>query len=163
MIHQIYLNVRGKEFIEHDIFVKSSLAWEDYCYNNNLDYKLPVILKRYGGCYVDLDIEPKENFKDLYVNNDIIIGSFKNRKGNFEINNNILKLDKEKSSELVEYYKTQIYEKSQVKIYDTWRLRYILQTCGPKSLIRYCKRKNLNFTPDLENYVTDYNTKTWLN
>jgi len=198
MIHQIFLKVRGKEFTSNDIFVKSSLAWQDFCKKNDMGYRLwtddniyglrsayqeifdkldeegrdpfvkvdylrPVVLDIFGGCYVDLDIFPNDNFKELYDSNDIIIGSWTNPKNNKRyLNNNVLKLDGDIAKEVINHYKTQIYEKSQIKVYDTWKLRYIMQTCGPKSLARYCKSKKITYTPNLDNYITDYTTATWL-
>ena len=197
MIHQIFLKVRGKEFTSNDIFVKSSLAWQEFCRKNDMAYRLwtddniiglrsayqeifdkldeegrdpfvkvdylrPVVLDIFGGCYVDLDIFPNDNFKELYDSNDIIIGSWRDKNNKLNLNNNVLKLEGDIAKEVINHYKTQIYEKSQIEIYNSWKLRYIMQTCGPKSLKRFCDKKKITFTPNLHNYITDYATATWL-
>ena len=127
-----------------------------------VDYLRPVVLDIFGGCYVDLDVFPNDNFKELYDNNDIIIGSWKDKNNKTYLNNNVLKLDGDIAKEVINYYKSQIYEKSQIEIYNSWKLRYIMQTCGPKSLKRFCDKKKITFTPNLHNYITDYTTATWL-
>ena len=127
-----------------------------------VDYLRPVILKHFGGCYVDLDTFPTGDFKSLYQNNETIFGSWVDKKGKAHLNNNVLKLPQDLAREVQYHFEQQIEIKSKMQIYDTWKVRFIFQTCGPKSLKRFCDKKKIKFTPDLHKYISDRETQSWL-
>jgi len=127
-----------------------------------VDFLRPVILKCHGGCYVDLDTFPTGDFKSLYDNNETIIGSWVDKYGKAHLNNNVLKLGEGLAREIQYHFEEQIEIKSKMKIYDTWKIRYIFQTCGPKSLKRFCDKKKITFTPNLHKYISDKETQSWL-
>jgi len=101
-----------------------------------------LILYEYGGIYSDMDIIPqiynfdfvmdsdKENiFLCIYINTryknydiEIIATPFKNNKFLYEY---------------LSYIPAQIEEKNNIEIYKSWKVRYIFQTTGPRSLIRF--------------------------
>ena len=127
-----------------------------------VDYGRVLILNTFNGCYVDLDIFPKENFFDFYTQNKNIIGSWIDKKGKVNINNNILKFEGNLPEQILEHYREQYEEKSKIEIYKKWKKRFIFQTFGPKSLKRFCDKNNLTATPNLHNYIEDRETQTWL-
>tara|TARA_R110000823_G_scaffold247206_1_gene371026 strand:+ start:728 stop:1363 length:636 start_codon:yes stop_codon:yes gene_type:complete len=107
---------------------------------NNVRYEIMkvdmikfLILYNEGGLYLDLDIEPKiKKLKDVdfavslspkmkMYNVDVV----QSKKGNM-INLHYL-----------DFVKKQIEEKSKLKIYDVWKVRYVLQTTGPRSFTRF--------------------------
>ena len=96
-----------------------------------------IILHKYGGLYVDLDIMPKIK----RIKNDDLIFAYKkgNKREHFEME--VLQSNKGNPILLdyLQYVKKQIKLKSKMKIYDTWKCRYIYQTTGPHSLNRFLK------------------------
>ena len=130
---------------------------------NKIDFCRYVILNEYGGLYVDLDIFPTNDFNKILVNNDILINSWFNKKTNkMEINNGLMKFKKNSLHSLIDYSLQQYDEKSKMKIYNTWKIRFFLQTTGNRMFQRWCKQQLLTYNKDIENYITDKNTKTWL-
>jgi len=105
-----------------------------------------LILYEHGGMYVDMDVLPlKKSYsfdrlafceyyytpKKPHTNTDMEV--IYSPKGNMVLYN------------FLKYVKEQIKEKDKVKIYDEWKVRYIFQTTGPKSLIRYLKENNIEY------------------
>jgi mannosyltransferase OCH1-like enzyme len=96
-----------------------------------------IILYHYGGFISDLDQFPNvNNLKNLVDENKFTIFTPK-RRFNYEIiyspQHNEICLN------FLRYVKTQIEEKSKMKIYKTWKGRFVLQTTGPKSFERFIK------------------------
>ena len=110
-----------------------------------------IILHYYGGLYLDLDCEPSITRLKKYdfacaktlKHKDIRKGDkIKNKLYEIEILqscpcNNIL-------TDYLKYVKKQIEEKDKIKVYDTWKVRYVLQTTGPLSFCRFIKDKKIN-------------------
>ncbi len=100
-----------------------------------------LILGVYGGLYLDMDCYPVSN---LLLDEDVdfaVADTQTNKNKPYEmevlqskINNPILR-------DYINYVKTQIEEKNKIKIYDTWKCRYVYQTTGPMSLCRFLKGK----------------------
>ena len=114
-----------------------------------------IILHYYGGLYLDLDVVPgkikrlKENkfviAENIYNENSNPRDNIKNVKYQIEILqsypcNHIL-LD------YLRFVKAQITEKDKIKVYETWKVRYVLQTTGPNSFNRFIKnyKKDIDF------------------
>jgi len=111
-----------------------------------------IILHYYGGLYLDLDVVPgtitklkKGDFivgKNIYNSDLNPNDKFKNIEYQIEIIqscacNNIL-------IDYLKYVKKQIEEKDKIKVYNTWKVRYVLQTTGPNSFNRFIKDKKFN-------------------
>ena len=101
-----------------------------------------LILYKYGVLYSDLDVlplQPKYSFHKLsfcvYYYTPMDKDKIKNTKPDMEM------IYSPKGNEWLLNYiyhiEKQIKAKSKVKIYKTWKVRYIFKTTGPKSLKRY--------------------------
>jgi len=135
---------------------------------NNVKYPIQqvdiirfIILHYYGGLYLDMDCYPVvEELKDDRIFR--VADTQTNPKKPYEIEviqsspcNPIL-LD------FCRYVKTQIEEKDKIKIYDTWKCRYVYQTTGPHSFCRFLKLNNI--TPETYKLNNpDYDKKKLLN
>ena len=146
-----------------DLLIENNLPTSFRYMWNKIDFCRYVILNQYGGLYVDLDIFPTNNFNKLLVNNDILINSWHNKKTNhMELNNALMKFKKNSLQSLIDYSLQQYDEKCKMKIYDKWKIRFFLQTTGNRMFQRWCKIHSLYQTKDIEKYITDNNTKSWL-
>jgi len=98
-----------------------------------------LILHHEGGLYADMDIEPISLIKDF----DWAVSVYHN-KGRVMFNMEVLQAEKGQKIclDYLDYVKSQILEKNEIKVYETWKIRYVLQTSGPRSLTRFMK-KNL--------------------
>lgn len=106
-----------------------------------------IILHYYGGLYLDLDVVPGK-IKRLKENKFIVAENIPNE--------NIKKYDNIKNikyqieilqsfpsnpilTEYLRFIKKQIEEKDKIKVYENWKVRYVLQTTGPNSFNRFLK------------------------
>lgn len=133
-----------------------------------IDYYRYILLSHYGGMYVDLDVEPTDDFK-LIMNDELIVvsGNRENRGdiGPTQINcvgNDVMKLPHDLALELKEYTHIQFYEKCNIEVYKTWRKRFLLRTVGPSMMTKFCKSKKICIT-DFDKYFKDHATMSWEN
>ena len=108
-----------------------------------------VILYHIGGCYIDLDIAPNiskllEYGYDLAFNTNI-----KNKKSCIDMEIIQAKKSNPTLFLFLDYVIDQIKDKNKVKIYDTWKIRYVYQTTGPRSLTRFLRLNNNNIQYNL--------------
>jgi len=107
-----------------------------------------IILHRYGGIYVDLDVFP--NFKKFRVK-EIKENPPKQKRMGFAVQVRDGKpfyemefIHAEQGCEalldFLRYVKTQIEEKSSMEIYNKWRWRFVYHTTGPRALTRWIKK-----------------------
>lgn len=107
-----------------------------------------VILHYYGGLYLDMDCIP--NIDCLEDNNKFIVAYKKGKsREHYEIEvlqsypcNHYL-------TDYLNYVKEQIKEKDKIKVYETWRARYVYQTSGPFAFNRFIKKNKIN----VEKYI----------
>jgi len=97
-----------------------------------------LILHKYGGLYMDLDIVPNCSIGSLPK---LKIGC-RPRRTNF-IEMEVIGSPKENEILLdyLRYCQKQIIIKDKLPIYKIWKARYIYQTTGPRSLARFLKDK----------------------
>lgn len=142
---------------ELDILKKGSKRYPFFA----VDYYRLILLSKYGGMYVDLDVVATAKF-ELIKDKDIIIGrSIDKGDNNFYVNNNIMKLTPELIELLKQYSIQQTHEKLNMKVYETRKIRFFLHTVGAMMLARFCKKHKLSFCDDYDDYFIDYNTQTW--
>jgi len=105
-----------------------------------------LILHKYGGLYADLDTIPK--IKTLKASTFIVANPQTNKNKGYEME--VIQSIKGHPYllEFLDYVKTQIKEKDKIKVYDTWKCRYVYQTTGPHSLSRFLKNKE-----DIDTYI----------
>jgi len=133
-----------------------------------VDYLRYIILEKYGGMYVDLDVTPKDKFIEI-MNDDLIIGVWKSRNikdhHKLLVNNSVIKLSTEHSKLLRKYCIDEYKNKLKIDIYKTLNKRFLLQSVGSAMFRRFCKNNNLvnSFNNnDFETYFTDNQTTAWL-
>jgi len=102
-----------------------------------------LILHKYGGVYLDLDIIPNIDKLKNYSFACSYIFTHKNNKKLYEIevlqstiNNPIL-------LHYLDYVNIQITEKNNIEVYNKWKARYVYQTTGPQSFTRFIKQHKI--------------------
>ena len=103
-----------------------------------IDFVRYLILKEYGGIYMDLDtitkiplsIEDSENITGFWIN----------KKGKFNINNNVIKLNNDLYDELINYAIEQFYYRKK-SIPSHWVIRRFLHSVGANMYKRFIKQR----------------------
>ena len=144
-----------------------------YFYDNlrykwqRIDFSRYLVLNRDGGVYIDLDIAPTkygmDNFSDYIQSNDYILNKWYNGKtGKWELNNALMGFRKGVLGGLINYSISETYKKSGEEIYKKWKVRYMLHTTGVRMFKRWCKMNGLSYSEDIDKYVKDHCTASWL-
>ena len=50
-----------------------------------------------------------------------------------------------------------------MKVYDTWKVRFLLGSVGPSMFHRFCKNKKIKVFEEFDTYFTDLNAQSWNN
>ena len=103
-----------------------------------IDFVRYLILKEYGGIYMDLDTITKIPLS--FEDNETITGFWINKKGKININNNIIKLNNTLYDALINYAIEQFYYRSQSMPRD-WVKRRFLHSVGAKMFKRFIKQR----------------------
>tara|TARA_R100000808_G_C2154667_1_gene165824 strand:- start:1758 stop:2369 length:612 start_codon:yes stop_codon:yes gene_type:complete len=158
--YRLHTEVDESIMTEEEIKIMK-LGKEKYPFYVQNYYRL-ILLTKFGGLYADLDVFPTENFEKI-KDNEIIIGRSveTNKKNNYDVNDNILKFTPELANKLLRYMIEQTEEKLKIKVYETWRIRFYLQTTGAQMFARFCKTNNLKVLDDWGDYFIDHNTQAW--
>jgi len=111
-----------------------------------------IILHYYGGLYLDMDCYPVINkLKDDRIFRVADTQNY-NKKGpsGDALANKPYEIEVIQSgpcnpilTDFIRYVKEQIKIKDKIKVYETWRCRYVYQTTGPLSFCRFCKLNNI--------------------
>lgn len=131
-----------------DTFVSENYPEYEELYNS-VKYKIMkvdivrfLILHKYGGLYLDMDIVP--NIDSVNDGDFKIAYKIAPKRKHYEME----VIQSYKSNKLLllflDYVKTQIEEKNNIDIYNTWKARYVYQTTGPYSLNRFLKKMTIN-------------------
>ena len=131
-----------------------------------IDFVRYLILKEYGGIYMDLDVVSKIPIED----NETIIGFWANPKNNkININNNVIKMNNTLYDALINYAIEQFYYRSQSMPRD-WVKRRFLHSVSAKMFIRFIKQRfnkgkieklKIKYYTLFIDEVADYNSQ-WL-
>jgi hypothetical protein len=124
-----------------------------------IDFYKCIVLSKYKGMYIDLDVLPTDNFCKI-KDDETIVGRHAGGRNKESVNNNVIRLKDELYDELKEYMVKTTYEKLSIKVYETWKIRFLLQ-CGPHMFRRFCKMKKITYHEDYDSYFVDYNTNCW--
>lgn len=103
-----------------------------------IDFVRYLILKEYGGIYMDLDTITKIPLS--FEDNETITGFWINKKGKININNNVIKLNNDLYDLLINYAVEQFYYRSQSMPSD-WVKRRFLHSVSAKMFIRFIKQR----------------------
>ena len=125
-----------------------------------IDWGKYKVLNHYGGIYSDMDVAPKKNALD-YFDSDKVVSSFY-WKNKYSLNNQLLYFEKGTLRDCLNYLYNQYEIKSKMKIYDSWKCRFLFQIAGPKGFARWCKINNIYMKIDFHDYFTDEETKSWI-
>tara|TARA_R110002020_G_scaffold193841_1_gene394410 strand:- start:338 stop:946 length:609 start_codon:yes stop_codon:yes gene_type:complete len=127
------------------------------------DFIRPIILKKYGGIYMDLDVCCKVPLSSLIQDDNLFIVG-RDMKEVPKMCNNVISLPHEYYQLLIDYYLVEYYYKKGMSIYKTWKGRFLLQSVGAYAFLRFLKihgfKENIFMSWDL--YFTDYGTKAWV-
>ena len=103
-----------------------------------IDFVRYLILKEFGGIYMDLDTITKIPLS--IEDNETITGFWINKTGKININNNVIKLNNNLYDELINYAIEQFYYRKQSMPVD-WIKRRFLHSVGAKMFIRFIKQR----------------------
>ena len=99
-----------------------------------------LILYHEGGLYLDFDIEPKiKKLKDY----DWAVSVYNRKSPKYNMEAIQSKKGNQLNLDYLDYVKTQIKEKDKISIYNQWKIRYVLNTTGPRSLTRFIKENKI--------------------
>jgi mannosyltransferase OCH1-like enzyme len=145
-----------------------------------VDFARCVILYVEGGLYADLDMICLKNIDNLITNN-LILHNVKEVYPNYSfIENDIMGCQKNSNifKKIIEEQEENYNLICKKEIYNIWKIRFILQTTGPKYVSRIIKKylktykpfKDLVYTKkhigeyDINNYYfQDYKSNSWVN
>ena len=103
-----------------------------------IDFVRYLILKEFGGIYMDLDTITKIPLS--IEDNETITGFWINKTGKININNNVIKLNNNLYDELINYAIEQFYYRKQSMPVD-WVKRRFLHSVSAKMFIRFIKQR----------------------
>ena len=122
-----------------------------------IDFGRYLVLKRYGGMYLDLDMEcvrplPPDNEMDF-------INIYRDEKGKETFNNNVIYFrDSSMYDKIIDF---SIHRIKTHKMPDTWKKRILLHTVGARMYHKCCKNNHYHKT-NVNMYFKDHQTKSWL-
>ena len=151
-----YLNGEIKEF-----YNGLRYKWQ------RIDFSRYLVLNRDGGIYIDLDIAPtkygQNNFNHYVENNEYLLNKWYNGKtAKWELNNALMAFPKGVLGGLINYSISETHAKSKLEIYKKWKVRFMLHTTGVRMFKRWCKMNGLTYSEDIDKYVKDHCTASWL-
>jgi len=142
--------------------------YDNLRYNwQRIDYCRYIIINKYGGVYIDLDIEPNYNnnldFNKYIESSKYILNKWYDPKKNkWEINNALMGFPSNSFNDLIKYSIEETNKRKNNETYKKWKIRYMLQTTGVRMFKRWCKIKKLNYSEDIHKYIIDHCTASWL-
>lgn len=129
---------------------------------NKIDFLKYLLVNEHSGVYIDLDYKPLDcDFFNLLNNKYIIGGWFDKIKNKQYVSNSVLGARKGELTELIEYAISEYQKKLDIPVYDTWKIRFMLQTTGVRMFMRWCKKNNIQRT-ETEKYMIDSEKRSWL-
>ena len=185
MLHYIFLDIGLKPLKERDDYLENikhnSKLYPEYKIWNDKDveelidthysdikeriYKMPkpylcdlaraLIMNIHGGLYSDMDVKINQIIPDrdfihsLYTYPDTqkqVLG------------NSLLKLPADLYYPFIIYCLDEFDRVSQIKVYETWKYRKLLQTVGGRALARFCKKNKLAIDFPFYDYCSEKNT-----
>jgi len=136
------LKMIKKDFSQYyDYYLKLPTEW----------YRLELVryfaLAKYGGFYVDLDMFCNKSLDPL-CKLDYFVHTHSGRKWKgggkcLFAECNTFGFKPGHLNDILQYSREQFLDKSKVKVYETWKVRLMLQTVGVKMYARWCKETGL--------------------
>ena len=122
-----------------------------------IDFGRYLVLKKFGGMYLDLDMEcqrplPKENQMDF-------INTFVDDNGRETFNNNVIYFrDHTLYDKLIRFCQKR-FKNNKMPL--TWKRRRLLHTVGARMFHKFCSDEGQKKT-NVDTYLKDEMTKSWL-
>ena len=131
---------------------------------NRIDFIRYLVLNKIGGFYIDLDIEPNfdRDLFDLSKEPLILNKWFEPKKQKWEITNSLMGCRPGFFTDLIKFSISQYNDKSNMEVYKTRKIRFMMHTTGVRMFKKWCKVNGYTYTPEIHEYVTDGCTATWL-
>ena len=133
-----------------------------------VDFAKYIILRNFGGLYIDMDEHPLQSLPPPELLPSNIIGTccFKGDKiiknpEKFTVCNNIIRLEPSLAASLVDYAETQMRRISKMQIYQIWRGRALKQSVGVEMFKRFCRHRGLKSELDTYIFFFNQNTRAW--
>lgn len=123
-----------------------------------IDYIRYMILEKYGGMYVDLDVSPTEKFDEIKDRDIITALCMTTGKTH---NNAVIKLTPELCKKLRQFCINRFREKLNIEIYHTWKKRFLLQSVGARMFYQFCKKEKIPVFHEYNEYFHDQATGSW--
>jgi mannosyltransferase OCH1-like enzyme len=122
-----------------------------------IDFGRYLVLKLYGGMYIDLDMECINKIPD-----DVdFINLFFNSKDKKSFNNNVIYFKNPILYEELINFSIKRFNNNKMPI--TWKKRRFLYTVGARMYHKFCKDRNMiNNHSYINNYLIDKQGKSWL-
>ena len=145
-----------------------------------VDFARCVILYIEGGLYADLDMICLKRIDNL-LKNPLVLHNVKDVHPNYSfIENDIMACEQRSQlfKMIIQHQEENYNTVAAKKIYDIWKIRFILQTTGPKYVSRIVKKYLKNYKPFRnivytqkhigehnkdDYYFQDYKTNSWVN
>ena len=132
------------ELIESDFIAYLDL-WNNFRYPiQRADFIRYCILYKFGGLYIDCDIQPIKKLDDVFEK-ELFFVHWSNDKNKLLYN---AVMGAHKGNQLflniLEECERSYYEKSQIVAYEKWKGRFIFQTTGHKMLERVMNQQKIN-------------------
>lgn len=141
-----------------------------------IDFVRFCILHKYGGFYIDLDMYILKPLDALRKKNMVFHNVRHVQKNYSYIENDFIGsvADSELWLQVMKACKHNYKEKSEMKIYNTWKGRFVLQTTGPKFLSRFIRKNAPAIKPmrlahtkwsvdsQEDYYIKDFKANTWI-
>tara|TARA_R110000823_G_scaffold78164_1_gene178218 strand:- start:186 stop:929 length:744 start_codon:yes stop_codon:yes gene_type:complete len=104
-----------------------------------------LILYNFGGIYSDLDVFPNKNV--IEIDESILtLCTYPNKKADIDIELiSSQKYNKDLYKFITEYIPKMIIEKDNIEQYKKWKIRYVFQTTGPRSFMRFLKLNKIQY------------------
>ena len=133
-----------------------------------IDFVKYLVLREFGGLYVDMDenpLQPLPRPDDLpptiigtcqFVGNSLIADP-----KDYVVNNNLVRLPPALCRALVDYAQIETTRVRGMAIYKTWRGRALKQSVGVEMFKRFCKQNLLRTELDTWRYFSNQNSRAW--
>ena len=187
-IHQIYLDIGGTELKDRPLWLESieinkqlnpnsqHILWDDEKVNKFIEEEVPeyipiiesfphkfylidfiryCILYKYGGCYIDCDVRCKKSIEEFSTICGGVVGENK-------INNNVIKLSKQQSYDLLQFSLSEYNRIKNNNLYSKWIGRKFLNSVSASMFARWCRRRNIVSDIEFGEYFYDEESRSWL-
>ena len=118
-----------------------------------IDFCRYLILNKYGGMYMDLDVYCKKKLPDS-----VILG----QDNKPAVNNNIIKLKNEDYKKLLDFCVSEYKRIADENLYSKWKGRHLLNSVGAYMFKRFCRNNDIKSSIKFKDYFIDAESRSWI-